>query len=169
MTSRLPPIGELNRLDGAAFAAAIGPLFEGAPRFIARLAAARPFESYSGLIDRAQIIAARMTAEEQLELIDSHPRIGAAPGALSPLSYREQGYDRDPGTAELQERLDRLNNEYERRFGFRFVIFVADRSRDVIAALMERHLDADPDEERHRALREIFAIARDRAARVGQT
>jgi 2-oxo-4-hydroxy-4-carboxy--5-ureidoimidazoline (OHCU) decarboxylase len=162
----LPPISELNRLDDAAFAAEIGQLFEGTPRFVARLAAARPFESYVALIDRAEIIAARLPEDEQLELIDGHPRIGAVPSEISPSSYREQGYDRDHGTAELEARLDRLNDEYERRFGFRFVIFVAGRSRDVIATLMERHLEADPEDERHRALRDVFAIARDRAQRL---
>ena len=166
MTERLPPIVELNRLDDAAFRTAIGPLFEGASRFLARLAAARPFDSYAALIDRAEIIAARLPEEEQVELIDGHPRIGARSSEISASSYREQGYDRDPGTAELQARLDRLNDEYERRFGFRFVIFVAGRSRDVIATLMERHLDADPEDERHRALRDVFAIARDRVRRL---
>jgi len=43
---------------------------------------------------------------------------------VSTHSYREQGYDVDPGTVELQQRLDALNDAYEARFGFRFVVFV---------------------------------------------
>jgi 2-oxo-4-hydroxy-4-carboxy--5-ureidoimidazoline (OHCU) decarboxylase len=141
-------------------------LFEGAPRFVARLAA-EPVESWSGLLDRAERIALTMPEDEQLELLDAHPRIGANPTGVSEMSFREQGYDHDPGTVELQERLDRLNAEYEQRFGFRFVVFVNGRSRDAIADVMESHMDADRDEEKRRALSDVVAIARHRLANLG--
>jgi len=109
-----------------------------------------------------------MPEAEQIELLNANPRIGATPGSVSALSFREQGYDNDKGTAELQARLDRLNDEYERRFGFRFVVFVAGRSRAVIADVMEAHLDRDRDAEKQRALRDVVAIARDRASKLAQ-
>jgi 2-oxo-4-hydroxy-4-carboxy--5-ureidoimidazoline (OHCU) decarboxylase len=138
-------------------------LFERAPAFVDRL---RELPAGDRL-DRAEEIALTMPEAEQVELLNSHPRIGAAPATVSALSYREQGYDHDPGTSELQARLDRLNDEYERRFGFRFVIFVAGRPRAVIADLMEQHLDADQAAEKERGLRDVVAIARDRAAKLG--
>jgi 2-oxo-4-hydroxy-4-carboxy-5-ureidoimidazoline decarboxylase len=104
-----------------------------------------------------------MPEAEQIELLNAHPRIGAPPSTVSAMSYAEQGYDRDAGTAELQARLDRLNAEYERKFGFRFCVFVAGRSRAEIAELLESHIDADRDAELDRALNDVFAIARDRA------
>ena len=82
------------------------------------------------LLERAEQIALEMPEDEQVELLDAHPRIGAAPASVSALSYREQGYDRDPGTAALQARLDRLNAATRRRFGFRFVVFVNGRSAE---------------------------------------
>ena len=58
---------------------------------------------------------------------------------MSALSFVEQGYDResaDRAAAEVEaERrrvgaeLDRLNAAYEARFGFRYCVFVAGRSR----------------------------------------
>ena len=87
---------------------------------------------------------------------------------MSPLSYREQGYDRDPGTAELQARLDTLNDAYEREFGFRFVVFVNGRSRAEIADVMERHIGADRTAEKTRALRDVIAIARSRATKLAE-
>jgi 2-oxo-4-hydroxy-4-carboxy-5-ureidoimidazoline decarboxylase len=137
-------------------------LFEGAPAFVRALLA----EPADDRLARAEAIALSMTEADQIELLNSHPRIGAAPGAVSAMSYREQGYDRYPGTAELQARLDRLNDEYERRFGFRFVIFVAGRSRAEIADVMQAHLDADRAAEKRRALADVIAIARDRARRL---
>ena len=98
----------------------VGPLFEQAPRFLARLAAARPFTTAEMLFSHARQIALSMPADEQRELIDAHPRIGAAPATVSALSFREQGYDRDAAgnrTRSVTDRrpsLDRLNAAYER-------------------------------------------------------
>lgn len=158
----LPPSDELNALDEAAFVAALEPLFERAPRFLQRLARERPFGSHDALLGRAETLALTLPESEQVELIDSHPRIGAAPASVSARSFREQGYDRDAGTTELQASLDRLNEAYERRFGFRFVIFVAGRPRSEIARIMEQQLTADREGEKQRALRDVVAIARDR-------
>lgn len=142
----------------------LGALFESAPAFVGRLVAATPT---GNLFDRAEHIALLMPEADQVELLNSHPRIGAAPGSVSAMSYREQGYDRDPGTAELQARLDRLNDAYEREFGFRFVVFVAGRTRADIADVIEGKLGADRDAEKRRALRDVIAIARDRAHTLG--
>ena len=80
-----------------------------------------------------------MPRDEQVELIDAHPRLGAPPGAVSALSFAEQGYDRR-GTRVAERtlgraaELDRLNAAYEARFGFRYCVFVAGRSRAGAAA-----------------------------------
>jgi 2-oxo-4-hydroxy-4-carboxy--5-ureidoimidazoline (OHCU) decarboxylase len=140
-------------------------LFENAPRFVDRLAG-REFASWEDALARGAQLARTLPEDEQLELIDGHPRIGAPPSSVSATSYREQGYEHDPGTADLQERLDRLNSDYEARFGFRFVVFVNGRSRAEIADVMEDHLDADRDAELSRALTDVFAIARSRLARL---
>ena len=144
----------------------LAQLFESAPRFVARLAA-ETVESWTGLLDRAERIALTMPEDEQVELLDAHPRIGADPAGVSAMSYREQGYDHDPGSAELQERLDRLNDQYERRNGFRFVIFVNGRSRAEIADVMEAMLHVSRDQEMARALQDVVAIARHRLANLG--
>lgn len=143
-------------------------LFEGAPRFVDRLVE-MDADSMDDLFYQAEWTALTMPEGDQIELLNAHPRIGAAPSTVSATSYSEQGYDRDPGTTALQERLDELNDEYEGRFGFRFVVFVAGRSRAEIADLMEDHMDADRTAEKTRALRDVIAIARSRASKQAQT
>lgn len=145
--------------------ATIEMLFENAPRFIERLAAME-VASWEELLARGEELARTLPVDEQLELIDGHPRIGAQPSSVSVTSFREQGYDRDPGTAELQARLDRLNNAYEARHGLRFVVFVNGRSRAEIADIMEEHLANSRDDELTRALTDVFAIARHRLSLV---
>jgi 2-oxo-4-hydroxy-4-carboxy-5-ureidoimidazoline decarboxylase len=147
-----------------AFVAEMAPLFEGAPRFLRRLAAARPFASADELFAAAEHIALAMPEPEQLELIDAHPRLGAPPGTVSELSHAEQGYDRE--TSEAIETLTRLNAAYEARFGFRYCVFVAGRPRAALVPELEAALLRDRDAERERALRDVVAIARDRHTRT---
>jgi 2-oxo-4-hydroxy-4-carboxy-5-ureidoimidazoline decarboxylase len=165
----VPPIDELDALGADAFVRALSPLFEGASAFAARLALDRPFGSYRALLDRARVVALAMPESEQIALLDAHPRIGASPATVSALSYREQGYDREAAhdreaTPQLATDLERVNAAYEERFGFRFVIHVAGRSRAEIARLLEEHLSADREEEKRRALRHVVDIAQDRLA-----
>src|SRR5262245_6614072 len=157
-------VARLDALPEDAFVAAAAPWFEGAPRFLGRLAAARPFGDEAALFARAEAIALAMPQDEQIELIDAHPRLGAPPASVSALSHREQGYDRDT-TAAIEE-LERLNAAYESRFGFRFCVFVNGRSRPALVPVLEAALTADRDAEIRRALVDVVAIARDRASKV---
>ena len=158
-------IDELNGLNADGFVSSVGQLFEGAPRFVQRLAEERPFESEDELFDAARATAREMPEEEQIELLNAHPRIGADPAAISDLSRDEQA-DGDPPTggdqAWVGEELTALNEAYESLFGFRFVVFVAGRPRADIIPLIERALHADRDEEIRRGLDDVVLIASDR-------
>ena len=164
----------LDRLSEPEFVAQMAPLFEGAPPFLARLAAGRPFGSPDRLFERAHEIALAMPEDEQRELIDAHPRLGAPPGSVSALSYVEQGYAQEAAGAEAEaERrrvaaeLARLNEAYEARFGFRYCVFVGGRPRAALIPEFEAALSADPEAERERALGDVIAIARARYASLG--
>jgi 2-oxo-4-hydroxy-4-carboxy--5-ureidoimidazoline (OHCU) decarboxylase len=151
----------------AAFVEAMAPLFEGAPRFLARLAAAGPFPDDDELFSRARAIAHAMPEPEQIELIDAHPRLGAPPGSVSALSYTEQGYDRGTGPpVDVAAELERLNDAYEAHHGFRYCVFVAGRSRPELLPGLAAAIDADRDAEIHRALDAVVDIAIDRRAKL---
>jgi 2-oxo-4-hydroxy-4-carboxy-5-ureidoimidazoline decarboxylase len=156
-------VATLDALSEKSFVAAASPWFEGAPAFLGRLATARPFGDADTLFARAREIAAGMPESEQLELIDAHPRLGAPPSTVSDASFREQGYDRE--TTAAMDALERLNTAYERRFGFRFCVFVNGRSRPELVPVLEAALKGDRDAEIRRALRDVVAIARDRFER----
>ena len=157
-------IEELNALDADAFVTDLARLFEGAPRFVRRLAEARPFESEHELIDAARATAREMPEDEQIELLNAHPRIGADPAAISELSRREQGGDSPSGGDEawVGDELTALNEAYESLFGFRFVVFVAGRPPADIIPLIERAVHADRDEELRRGLDDVVLIASER-------
>jgi 2-oxo-4-hydroxy-4-carboxy--5-ureidoimidazoline (OHCU) decarboxylase len=157
-------VAALDALPEDAFVAAAAPWFEGAPRFLHRLAAARPFGDAATLFARADAIAAAMPEDERIELIDAHPRLGAPPATVSSASFREQGYDRET-TAAIAD-LDRLNAAYEAQFAFRYCVFVNGRSRPELVPVLEAALRADRDDEIERAVHDVVAIARDRFSKA---
>jgi 2-oxo-4-hydroxy-4-carboxy--5-ureidoimidazoline (OHCU) decarboxylase len=172
----LPPIEILDRISPGIFAATMAPLFEGAPRFLGRLANARPFGSFDRLYERAREIAQAMPVAEKIELIDAHPRLGAPPASVSALSFVEQGYDQDAAEAaarasiadrdRVAAELDRLNAAYEERFGFRYCVFVNGRSRAELLPGLAAALEADRSAELSRAVDAVVDVARDRATRL---
>ena len=167
--THLPDLATLNALPAAAFVTAVGPLFEDAPRFLVRLAAARPFTSSHELFQQARVIAHEMPDEEQVELVNAHPRLGAPPGTVSSMSYREQGYNSataDQDRARLTTRFNRLNDAYEGRFGFRYCVHVAGRPRAALLPEMEAALARRRPEELERAVNAVVDIARSRYAQL---
>ena len=167
----------LNEAPTNAFQTALGPLFESAPRFLARLAAERPFDDWDRLFEIGRAIAHVMPEAEQIELVDSHPRLGAAPGTVSAMSFREQGYHepatRRTGTTggaagdpdrHVAAELTRLNEAYEARFGFRYCVYVAGRSRAALLPEMRAALKGGREAELHRALDAVVDIAQARLA-----
>jgi 2-oxo-4-hydroxy-4-carboxy--5-ureidoimidazoline (OHCU) decarboxylase len=158
----------LNDLPVHEFADEVMPLFEGGRSFLQRLAAERPFTSDHAFLAAAREVARTMPEADQVELLDAHPRIGADPEAISTASFEEQGYD-EPAEADADPvagELAMLNDVYEQRFGFRYVVFVAGRPRSAIAELIEASMRNDRQAELARGLDDLIAIAADRLGRL---
>ena len=163
-----PSTDTLNGLSVDEFVDEVAPLFEGGRRFLQRLAAVRPFSSDHAFLAAAREVARTMPEEEQVELLNAHPAIGADPDAISPASFEEQGYG-EPAEDEadpLADELAMLNEVYEQRFGFRYVVFVAGRPRSAVAELIEASMRNDRQAELARGLDDLIAIAADRLGRL---
>jgi 2-oxo-4-hydroxy-4-carboxy-5-ureidoimidazoline decarboxylase len=140
-------------------------LFEGAGPLVERLQAEVPFISAAAMLARARQILAELTEAEQIAVINAHTRIGERAEqvrAQSAASYREQGYDRDDTPSDVLLRLARLNEAYEQKFGFRFVVFVNRRPKAALVPVLEARLLRSRAEELRTALGDIVAIAEDR-------
>jgi 2-oxo-4-hydroxy-4-carboxy--5-ureidoimidazoline (OHCU) decarboxylase len=140
-------------------------LFEGAGPLVERLRAEGPFASGEALLARAREILRGLPEAEQIAVINAHPRIGeraAQVRARSAASFKEQGYDRADTPADALVRLARLNEDYERRFGFRFVVFVNRRPQEALVPVLQARLLRPRAEELMTALADIVAIAQDR-------
>jgi len=99
----------------------LAELFEGRTRLVEELAK-RPDP-----LGEARDVIAQLGEEDKLEALNAHPAIGAK--NLSARSAAEQGDDSDP---EVLTELAYLNQVYEEKFGFRFVVFVNRRPKEEI-------------------------------------
>ena len=131
----------------------LAELFEGRTRLVELLAER---EHPLGSADK---VFAELTEQEQREALNAHPAIGAR--NLSEHSAAEQSGGGHP--AVLTE-LAYLNQVYEEKFGFRFVVFVDGRPKSEILKVLQERLERSPDEELETGLSELVAIARDRYA-----
>jgi 2-oxo-4-hydroxy-4-carboxy--5-ureidoimidazoline (OHCU) decarboxylase len=129
----------------------LAELFEGHTRLVERLG-----EHGDPLAAAPQVIR-ELSEPEKLEALNAHPPIGT--GNLSQRSAAEQGTGGDPLT--LTE-LAYLNEVYEEKFGFRFVVFVNRRSKEEILEVLRQRLERSREEELDTALEELVAIAEDR-------
>jgi 2-oxo-4-hydroxy-4-carboxy--5-ureidoimidazoline (OHCU) decarboxylase len=132
--------------------ARLAELFEGDTALVRKLAAR------DDPLGSAREVIAGLTEEEKLEALNAHPAIGARTG-LSARSAAEQGADADEET--LAE-LARLNADYERRFGFRFVVFVDRRPKAAILEVLRERIERTRAQELDTAVEELVAIAEDR-------
>jgi 2-oxo-4-hydroxy-4-carboxy--5-ureidoimidazoline (OHCU) decarboxylase len=129
----------------------LAELFEGRTRLVELLAAREhPLETAPEAI-------AELSEAEKLEALNAHPAIGARD--ISARSAEEQGPSAEPVV--LTE-LAYLNQVYEEKFGFRFVVFVNRRPKLELLEELRSRLERTREDELETALSELVAIARDR-------
>ena len=124
------------------------PLFSGRTRLVDELAA-RPDP-----LAAAEEVALALPEADQVAALATHPRIGEP-------SEEQRGAEPD-----VLEELGRLNDEYERRFGFEFVVFVDGRTRAELLPVLRERLERTRAEELETGLRALCEIARDRWTRT---
>jgi 2-oxo-4-hydroxy-4-carboxy--5-ureidoimidazoline (OHCU) decarboxylase len=132
----------------------LAELFEGRTRLVELLA------QRENPLGSADAVIAELTDQEKREALNAHPAIGAR--KLSEHSAAEQGAGGHP--AVLTE-LAYLNQVYEEKFGFRFVVFVNGRPKSEILKVLQERLERSREDELETGLRELVAIARDRYER----
>lgn len=139
----------------------LAAVFERAPGLAAALRHAGQ-DTPRAIIAKARGALDGMTEGERIAVLDAHPRIGANAASLSLHSRREQD---DAADDETLRELDKLNDAYEQRFGFRFVVFVAGRTKQEIVPVLRARLKNTRDAELKTGLDEFLAISLDRLER----
>jgi 2-oxo-4-hydroxy-4-carboxy-5-ureidoimidazoline decarboxylase len=161
-------LDDLNRMDLAAFAAAVGDVFELAPWVAEAAHAKRPFATVADLhlAMMAAVHAAPRAA--QAAFLGQHPDLAgkaARAGTVTEESRREQAsVGLDTLSEEEFARFHRLNDAYREKFGFPFIVCVRRHTRDSILWQFESRLQNDAAQEFATAVQEVFYITRLRIA-----
>lgn len=158
------PLRIINAMTSADFIKTFGGIYESSPWVAARSFVSLPFSSSPHLLSTFRNSVDQASNTEQDALIRAHPDLAgklARSNALTAESTREQSR---LGLNQLDDAsyalFDSLNQEYQQRFAFPFIICVGllnDRS-EVLTAFQDR-LTHTPAEERLEALRQIHLIA----------
>ena len=129
----------------------LAELFEGRTHLVEELA------QRDDPLGEAPDVVAQLSEADKLEALNAHPAIGAK--KLSARSAAEQGADANPA---ILTELAYLNQIYEEKFGFRFVVFVNRRPKAEILEVLRERLARTREEELDTAVQELVAIAKDR-------
>lgn len=155
-------LAELNAMDRDAFTTALAGLFEGPPWIVAEAWDARPFASRCALHDALCRVMETAPEERKVALICSHPDLvgrAALAGTLTPASTAEQaaaGLDRlSPDEIAT---FQRLNADYQARFGFPFVICARENKKESILAGFAARMTHTREQEIATALAEVAKI-----------
>lgn len=154
----------LNTLDKPGFVAALGGIFEGPPWIVTEAWAARPFTSVDNLYSALCQVMYAAPIERKVALIQAHPDLvgrAARTGTLGPASTAEQAAaGLNELTADEIATFERLNVEYQQRFGFPFVICAREHKKESILAGFAARMHNTREQEIATALDEVAKICR---------
>jgi len=156
-------LAQLNAASAGDFVGLLAGIYEHSPWVAERCVSRRPFASRLDLLDAMQAVVTTAPLDDQLALIRAHPELAgkaAVRGELTAESTREQaGAGLGDCTQEEFDRLQALNQSYNQRFGFPFILAVRGHDRASIIAAFEARLAHDAATERCTALAQIGRIA----------
>jgi 2-oxo-4-hydroxy-4-carboxy-5-ureidoimidazoline decarboxylase len=161
-------LADLNRMGPAAFAAAVGDVFELAP-WVATAAHARaPFATVSDLHVAMMAAVRAAPPQQQLGFVRNHPDLAGKAARAGDVTDESRSEQASAGLDTLSDeefaRFHRLNDAYKAKFGFPFMICVRRHTRDSILEQFERRVLHDEATEFAQALQEVFYITRLRIA-----
>ena len=137
----------------------------GSTRWASAITAARPFANNDALLAKADEIWWSLSAEDWLEAFRAHPKIGEKKAAAAQSeqarawSAQEQSGVAD-ASSQMKDELERLNREYEDRFGFIFIVCASGKSSEEMLSILNSRTDNDRDTELRIAAEEQRKITR---------
>ena len=161
-------LDQLNNADQAGFTALLDGVYEHSPWIAEQTWAQRPFKSLPHLKYALAQVVRQAPPEAQLGLIRAHPELAGKAAVAGQLTSESTNEQSKAGlthcTAEEFALLQRLNQDYNARFGWPFIMAVRGPrghglSRPAIIATFQRRLDNHPDFELAECLRNIHRIA----------
>jgi OHCU decarboxylase len=146
----------------------------GSEAWAGRMSDERPFHDLDSLLRAADSVWQGLNASDWLEAFGHHPRIGEKKAAqeVSPEARRwseEEQAAAGASSAEAMRELIAANREYERRFGFIFIVCATGKSTEEMLSLLQERLKNETDKELRVAAEEQRRITNLRLKKLLET
>lgn len=120
----------------------------GSKRWVEAVVSRRPYSSLETLLTTADEVWWSLQPEDWLEAFQSHPKIGErkAAASVSEQSRQWSGQEQAGVTNASRDTVDSLaalNQAYEEKFGFIFIICATDKSSDEMLSALRVRLEND--------------------------
>ena len=155
----------LDELNGLSDKTAVAELTKccGSHRWTAQMATGRPFENEDELFQQAEKVWFACTEPDWLEAFSHHPKIGDTASLEKKFSSTKEWAGNEQKGVESAskatiQRLSELNEVYEKRFGFIFIVCATGKSASEMLELLEARIGNDYREELDIAMREQHKI-----------
>jgi OHCU decarboxylase len=125
----------------------------GSSAWAGRLADARPFRQGDELLRASDRIWWELDARDWLEAFSHHPKIGEKKPEANAVSEEARRWSEEEQAAtrstaaEIMRELAAANREYERRFGFIYIICASGKSTEEMLSLLKARLRNEVDTE----------------------
>jgi 2-oxo-4-hydroxy-4-carboxy-5-ureidoimidazoline decarboxylase len=137
----------------------------GSSKWVNEMVAKRPFRSREKVFKAAEEVADTLDPNDWLEAFAHHPRIGEKPAATTGIDVgakwataEQAGMETAGSYAKIA--LARANQEYERRFGYIYIVCATGKSADEMIEILHQRLTNDPEKELRVAAGEQRKITR---------
>lgn len=152
-------IDELNEVGNDDFVDILGSIYETSPWVAERAFPEQPFASADELQQTMERVVREATNEEKLALLRAHPNLGEQTEMTDASKSEQAAAGLDQLTPEQYEAFERLNETYEEKFEFPFIMAVKNQTPTAIREAMERRIEHSNSEEFATALEEVHKIA----------
>jgi OHCU decarboxylase len=143
----------------------------GSSSWARQMAAERPFVNSEDLFKVADRIWWSLERDDWLEAFASHPRIGetktsrATTTEAQSWAVQEQAGAKN-AAADVARSLDELNREYEKKFGYIYIVCATGKTSEEMLAILRERLPSDPETELRTAAGEQSRITKLRLGKL---
>lgn len=116
----------------------------GSRTWVERMLANRPLSDVAALHETAESVWFSLTPGDWLEAFSKHPKIGDK--SYSKWSAQEQ-QGMSQASRDIADAMRELNAQYQRKFGFIFIVCASGKSAEEMRSMLEQRLSNDPDTE----------------------
>jgi 2-oxo-4-hydroxy-4-carboxy-5-ureidoimidazoline decarboxylase len=154
------PLIQIDRMDRNQFVQALGEIFESTPTVAAQAWYHRPFTSIEDLHQKMIAVVMSFDREQKLALVRAHPDLGSRVKMAEASVQEQAGLGLDRLSSIEYTQFQQLNQAYQTKFDFPFIVAVKNHTKQSILAAFDRRLQNSADEELATAIEEIGQIAR---------